>query len=274
MGCIYKITCTVNSQAYIGLTRNDAANIRFKVHLNGYGNRVLKDDVKEYGRKSFVFEILEDGIIPVFLPEREKYWIAKFDTFHNGYNLTSGGELSKEFSAETCQKISEANKGKPAHNKGKTLSQEQRQKISKNNATKRPEVRQKISEANKGKKAWNKGKPRSEETKNKISKAKRGKKQSKETKNKISKALQGNIYNKGKKAWNKGKPRSEETKNKISIARETSERIAARKFFFSLPTDMPLAKKRRHLYRKFPAISPSKMFQWCNKFDAELKKFQ
>lgn len=87
----------------------------------------------------------------------------------------------KIISEETRKKISKANKGRPAHNKGKKLSEE---------------TRKKMSEARKGH-------PTSEETRNKISIAAKGRKQTNETKEKLSKL-------------NTGKKLSDETKNKIS----------------------------------------------------------
>lgn len=94
---------------------------------------------------------------------------------------------------EVKRKISEAHKGK-------TFSEEHRQKLSEAQkiAQNRHEVRQKKSEANKGRTF-------TEEWKQKISKALKGKKLSDEQKQKISKG-------------NKGKTRSEEAKQKISKA--------------------------------------------------------
>ena len=79
-------------------------NLRRKEHISGDGNQPLKNDIDKYGEDAFTFDILEDGIISAFLHEREKYWIAKFDTFHNGYNLTTGGGSSTEVSEETRRK--------------------------------------------------------------------------------------------------------------------------------------------------------------------------
>lgn len=52
-------------------------------------------------------------------------------TYHNGYNLTSGGEHNKEVSELTRQKISKSNKGRSVVNKGIPMSEEQRLLVSK-----------------------------------------------------------------------------------------------------------------------------------------------
>lgn len=88
-------------------------------------------------------------------------------------------------SEEIKRRISETMKGRPAPNKGKTLSEETKQKMS--DATK--------------------GKQKSEEHKRKLSEACRGKIISEETKQKMSKSQKGKIL-------------SEETKQKISVTKK------------------------------------------------------
>jgi hypothetical protein len=95
------------------------------------------------------------------------------------------------------------------HHKGKTLSVEQREKLSEaNKGEKSPnygkqfseETKKKMSESHKGKQAWNKGKTNvySEETKKKMSKAKKDKSLSEEVKKKLSELTKGTRwYNNG-----------------------------------------------------------------------------
>ena len=87
----------------------------------------LKDDVKEYGKDAFVFEILHDSIIPELLDSYETEAIAKHNTVApNGYNQNGGGTgimlwilvckylkhtKAKSFLLNICQKMSEARKG-------------------------------------------------------------------------------------------------------------------------------------------------------------------
>lgn len=46
---------------------------------------------QKYGIENFIFEVLEECSI-LELSEKEKYYIEKFDTYFNGYNMTAGGE--------------------------------------------------------------------------------------------------------------------------------------------------------------------------------------
>ena len=309
MGSIYKITNTVNGKSYIGKSKHDAEKTRINKHLNGKGNQVLKDAVAKYSKDVFTYEILHDGIIPEFLDMLEREEIAKHNTVApNGYNLTDGGEGGSHCE-ETCQKISDALKGenhpmygKPAWNRGNPWPEETCQKISnalkgKKLGTRSEEHCQKLSDALKGEKnpmygrtgekSPNYGKPCTEETRQKLSDALKGEKNPnygkplpEETRQKLSDALSGEknpMYGKpvSKETRqklsdaNKGKILSEETKRKMSEANETPERTAARKIFFSLPSEMSLKVKRKHLRQRFPDKHSGTIHKWCQKFDSE-----
>lgn len=99
--------------------------------------------------------------------------------------------------------MSETHKGKPSHNKGKKMSEEQKKKLSKAHKGKpfSEEHRRKLSEA------WDYDKHFTTETKEKISESSKGKKMSKEAKKKMSKS-------------SKGKKMSEEAKKKMSEAKK------------------------------------------------------
>lgn len=89
---IYKITNNINGKSYIGQTTDYKR--RFQEHRQlGYGseqNKLLYYAFKKYGIGNFSFEVIEDKT-PNY-NEREKYWIAYYDSFENGYNMTEGGE--------------------------------------------------------------------------------------------------------------------------------------------------------------------------------------
>ena len=285
MGSIYKYTNQINGKAYIGKTYRDAETRR-KEHLSGRGNQPLADAFKKYGEANFTYEILHDGIIPEMLDAFEIQAIAEHNTVApNGYNLTHGGEGGSP-SEETRRKISKAgkgrtpwNKGKPSPYRGVPRSEETRRKISEANTgkTHSEETRRKISEVQIGRIPWNKGKPspyrgvpRSEETRRKISKAHKGVPLSVEHRRKLSEAHKGQIpWNKGKPSQNRGIPLSEEHRRKISEARKTPEHIDARKCFISLPSDMSLQEKRKHLRQRFPDIPNTTLWRWCKKFASE-----
>ena len=59
----------------------------------------------------FVIRIIEDDIPYNKLSERETYWIEQFDSYNNGYNLTTGGEQSKTIHQDVKDKISETMSG-------------------------------------------------------------------------------------------------------------------------------------------------------------------
>lgn len=159
MGYVYKITNTVNQKAYIGISIHEPEKRRIRDHLSGYGNRIIAEAVKKYGRDAFTYEVLEKNVFPELLPDLEVAYIEKFNTVApNGYNLTHGGEVAKRPSAETLHKMSEIHKGEKHYNFGKTLSADHRLKISK---------------ANSGEKHYNFGKTLPKKTRQKISEAKR-----------------------------------------------------------------------------------------------------
>lgn len=91
---IYKITNKINGHSYIGLSTK--VEERWKYHLSPYNqeresHKTLYQAFAKYGVENFDFEILEECKIEE-LGAKEKYYIDKFDTYHNGYNMTAGGE--------------------------------------------------------------------------------------------------------------------------------------------------------------------------------------
>lgn len=91
---IYKITCKTTRLSYIGQT-STKVKIRFEEHkqaaLNG-SNLQIHVAMREEGIENFYVETLEDGILTEKeADEKERYYIWKYDTFKNGYNMTIGG---------------------------------------------------------------------------------------------------------------------------------------------------------------------------------------
>lgn len=100
--CIYKITNLVNNKCYIGQARwlydrlvgNSTSHLRSYVYFEQnkiLGNLIYRA-IRKYKSRSFTLEVLESNINTEELNEREIYWIEYYDSFHNGYNMTSGGE--------------------------------------------------------------------------------------------------------------------------------------------------------------------------------------
>ena len=190
---------------------------------------------------------------------------------------------------EVRRKISEANKGRPSWMKGKKHTEESKHKMSENrkgytswNKGKKvsnphwlgrkhtDESRRKMSESCKGRIPWNKGKKGLQTAWNKGKKGSTpnwlGRKHTDETRRKMSEAT------KGQTPWNKGKKGvyTDETRQKISQSKETPECRDARTIFLSLPPQMDLAEKRKHLRRRFPEKSTALIWKWCKKFDSEV----
>ena len=70
----------------------------------------LKRAIVEHGKEKMQTDIIESDIPPIheLVIEREIYWIAYFDDFHNGYNWTEGGDgLTPEASREIQRKLVE-----------------------------------------------------------------------------------------------------------------------------------------------------------------------
>ena len=160
-------------KSYIGQVYNRTPEQRWKSDGKGYitgkQDHKFTRAIKKYGWDNFNHEII--GIVEadtkeqliLDLDEWEKYYIDKYDSFHNGYNSTTGGGNGFR-SEETRQKISDGLKGK----------------------SKTEEHIKHMSEGLKGRKSWTKGKHHSEETKHKISESLKGRERSDDFKQKIS----------------------------------------------------------------------------------------
>ena len=160
-GVVYKAINKINNKSYIGQT-TQSLNKRISNHVTdaflGRDNMYFHKAIKKYGKDNFEWEIVGKYSSLDELNEAEKYFIRKYNTFKNGYNLTEGGE-----GLLGCS-------GKLAPMYGRHLSKE---------------AKQKIGTAHKGSK-------RSKESKRKMSEAKKGKKLSKKHKEALKGLHRGN----------------------------------------------------------------------------------
>lgn len=91
---IYKITNLVTKQSYIGQSVDIAS--RWKQHIKcGLGidashTNMLYNSMQKYGVWNFAFELIEQ-CSKEQLNEREKFYIALYQTDKFGYNMTQGG---------------------------------------------------------------------------------------------------------------------------------------------------------------------------------------
>ena len=129
---IYKHTNLINGKSYIGQTCAANPKVRW-AGGSGYSRRnpVFYNAIKKYGWENFNHEILVDGITTLEEANRlEIELIAKYHTYIKdpkcwGYNTTPGGSgRPHSQSKETKQKISNSLKGR-------TFTEEHKEKISK-----------------------------------------------------------------------------------------------------------------------------------------------
>lgn len=108
---IYMVTNTINNHVYIGQSKN-IYNRFNNHHISEYKNEKSScfntkfyRALRKYGLENFVVSIIE--LCPVEeLNQKEIYYIEKFNSFHNGYNSTAGGQNFSEniHSQETEEK--------------------------------------------------------------------------------------------------------------------------------------------------------------------------
>lgn len=103
---IYKHTCTTTGLSYIGQTINTMQH-RLKSHI--CESKSPKYDfhkaIKRYGIENFTSEILIEGITNYkILDIIEMYYIFKFNTYKNGYNMTPGGNSTSPKQVENMMK--------------------------------------------------------------------------------------------------------------------------------------------------------------------------
>ena len=95
-GIIYKITNKLNSKVYIGQTIQTLRN-RWYRHCaknctsQAERNMEIKRAILKYGKENFTVEAIEECDSKK-LDDREKFYIRYFDSYHNGYNSTEGGQ--------------------------------------------------------------------------------------------------------------------------------------------------------------------------------------
>lgn len=201
---IYCIENTTNGKKYIGQSIDVKRRIRrhrFDLRHNKHINKHLQSAWNKYGEGSFRFKVLSICLSDDEMNDLEKELIKEFNTYHEGYNRTMGGEsgftsfLGKKHSKETIEKMRRVKLGKKHtdEHKAKISAKLRTMDIKRVHSE---ETRKRMSEIAKNRYF-------SKETRDKISKALKGKKHSEEAKRKMSEAR-------------KGKAISDDVKEKIS----------------------------------------------------------
>lgn len=98
-GYIYRFI-SPSGKSYIGQTANDpeVRKLQHKYTANQGLDTKFYKAIRKYGFDSFDFEIVytvvTDGNLREELNTLETYYIGKFDSYKNGYNMTIGGDTS------------------------------------------------------------------------------------------------------------------------------------------------------------------------------------
>ena len=110
---IYLITNKINGKQYVGKSIN-FKNRYLKHKYAKYYNTYLHNSIRKYGFENFEFKILEQDIEINILQARENYYIDKYDTLNNGYNLRKDSKDNSgwKHSEETKKKISKSSSGR------------------------------------------------------------------------------------------------------------------------------------------------------------------
>ena len=177
---IYILTSPSGKQ-YIG--KDTHLPKRINQHLSGKCRcRAIQSAIRKYGRDTFTVKVIPYPYISKqMLSIFEQSYIAEYNTYHNGYNLTTGGD-SPEMSFETRQKMSKSAKGKV-----RTAAHQAK-------LTKAIQGERHPMFGRKGEASPRYGKKHTPETRKKMSQAAKGRKLSAETKRKIGEAHKGKIF--------------------------------------------------------------------------------
>lgn len=184
-GFIYKHT-SPSGKGYIGQTTRLLPNDRWRSGTGYKSQSLFNKAIQKYGWENFTHEILWEGEFNdiSFLNQLEEDYIIKENTLApNGYNLRTEGKnfLRSEILKDLYGSA----------NRGKKLSEEHKNKISKS-------CKGKCGGWNKGLPAWNRGKKRPPHIGEAVSKAHLGKPLQEDHKKKLSESL------KNKKWFNNG----------------------------------------------------------------------
>lgn len=184
---VYKITNKKNNKCYIGITTKSLEE-RWKGHIThstheNKKRRKIYYAIKKHGIEYFEIQQIDTATTKEELLYKESFYIEKYNSFINGYNMNQGGTGLLYHTEESKQKMSENNFWK-----GKNRSGEKNPMFGK---THTEEVKEKISNVNKNNQ-YRVGKKHSDETKllmaerAKGNKRKLGKKVSEEGRKNIS----------------------------------------------------------------------------------------
>ena len=260
MGIIYRYSHPFNDHGYVGQTERTVEERDQQRFAPSHKEdcKSLKAAMVIYGKENFTLETIEEGIPSELLNEREKYWVAYFDDFHNGYNQTIGGG------------------GTGAGENHPFFGRKHKQKS-----------KEKMSESRKGEKngMFGKGHPffgrkHKQKSKEKMSESRKGEKNGMFGKghliageNNSPRFGKGHLIVNGENNPNFGKKHPEHSKRMsgkknpawgIAPANKRPEYTQARVFFFLCiaPMEIGIRHKRQYLYKEFPQVPEVTLRKW------------
>ena len=99
---IYKYTNKINGKSYIGQSidierrQYNHKSSAYNEKANDY-NSQFHQAIRKYGLENFDYEILvelnDKNFTPQTLDNLEKFFIKQYNSYHNGYNATEGGDI-------------------------------------------------------------------------------------------------------------------------------------------------------------------------------------
>ena len=105
---VYKHT-TPSGKVYVGITGMDV--LRRWDNGRGYRKQVFRFAIDKYGWENITHEILEEGLTLEEANERERFYIALYDSSNpvHGYNVDLGGDNLGSFSESHKEKLRQSN---------------------------------------------------------------------------------------------------------------------------------------------------------------------
>jgi len=88
-GIIYKITNLLNNKVYIGQTKKTLEE-RWVMHCRDNDTPIDKE-IHKIGKDNFTYETIDYTANFYELNKKERYWIRKYNSVEEGYNILAGG---------------------------------------------------------------------------------------------------------------------------------------------------------------------------------------